>query len=140
MKTMLSRWMFLLALLMFSVTGSGRVRALEPGSLIGIGIVVDGDSPRLDTHTPINTVLIKDHLTIREVMPDSPAEKSGLQQGDEIIQVNDRNVGGMSLKAACDLIRGPDGVPVKITIIRSGESNALSFTITRAHMIFHRGT
>lgn len=71
-------------------------------------------------------------IVIKSFTLDSPAEKAGLQVYDRIIKVNDESVEGKSARDAVQKIRGEIGTQVKITVIRTGNSTPLTFTITRA--------
>ncbi len=73
-----------------------------------------------------------DQVVIVAPLPGSPAEKAGLQPGDIILKVDDRDVKGKSLEEVVALIRGPKGTQVKITILRLGKADPLVFEITRA--------
>jgi len=61
----------------------------------------------------------------------SPASKVGVKAGDYIVKINDTQVQGKSLTEAVDLMRGPVGTDIEITVRRRGERKALTFTITR---------
>ena len=61
----------------------------------------------------------------------SPASKVGVKAGDYIIKINDIQVQGKSLTEAVDLMRGPVGSDIEITVRRRGEPKALTFIITR---------
>ncbi len=62
---------------------------------------------------------------------DTPASKAGLKAGDYIVKINDTQVQGKSLSEAVDLIRGPVGSSIELTVRRRGEKKALTFNITR---------
>jgi carboxyl-terminal processing protease len=62
---------------------------------------------------------------------DTPASKAGLKAGDYIVKINDLQVQGKSLMEAVDLMRGPVGSSIKITVRRKGQKKALIFNITR---------
>ena len=62
---------------------------------------------------------------------DTPASKAGLKAGDYIVKINDIQVQGKSLSEAVDLMRGPVGSGIELTIRRAGEKKALTFNITR---------
>ena len=64
-------------------------------------------------------------------MDNTPASKAGVKAGDYIVKINDIQVQGKSLSEAVDLMRGPVGSDIKITIRRRGEKKALIFNITR---------
>ena len=64
-------------------------------------------------------------------LPDSPAEKAGLQAGDKIFKINNEETATMTLDDAVNKIRGPQGSTVKLSIIRDGFSEAKEFNIVR---------
>lgn len=65
------------------------------------------------------------------VFNDSPAEKSGLRDGDIIYEVDGESIYGLTLTEVTNLIKGPENTDVELTIVRNGESNYLHITVTR---------
>tara|TARA_B100001245_G_scaffold232680_1_gene215299 strand:+ start:97 stop:1242 length:1146 start_codon:yes stop_codon:yes gene_type:complete len=61
----------------------------------------------------------------------SPASRVGIKAGDYIVKINNIQVQGKSLSEAVDIMRGPVGSNIEITVRRRGEKKALIFTITR---------
>jgi len=61
----------------------------------------------------------------------TPASRAGLKAGDYIIKINNAQVQGKSLMEAVDLMRGPIGSSIEITVRRRGVKKALIFNITR---------
>jgi len=61
----------------------------------------------------------------------SPASKVGVKSGDYIVKIDDIQVQGKSLTEAVELMRGPVGTDIEITVRRRGEKKALTFIITR---------
>jgi len=61
----------------------------------------------------------------------SPASKVGIKAGDYIVKINDIQVQGKSLSEAVELMRGPVGSDIEITVRRVGVKKALTFIITR---------
>ncbi len=61
----------------------------------------------------------------------SPASEVGVKAGDYIVKINDEQVQGKSLTEAVDLMRGPVGSDIEITVRRRGEKKSLTFKITR---------
>ena len=61
----------------------------------------------------------------------TPASKAGLKAGDYIVKINNIQVQGKSLTEAVDLMRGPVGSSIEITVRRRGVKKALIFNITR---------
>ena len=57
----------------------------------------------------------------------SPASMVGVKAGDYIVKINDIQVQGKSLSEAVDLMRGPVGTDIEITVRRRGEKKSLNF-------------
>ncbi len=64
-------------------------------------------------------------------MDDSPAEREGVKAGDYIVKVNGVQVQGKTLSEAVELMRGPVGSKLEITVRRKGVKKALTFEIIR---------
>ena len=64
-------------------------------------------------------------------MDDSPAEKKGVKAGDYIVKINGIQVQGKTLLEAVELMRGPVGSSIEITVRRKGIKKALVFEIIR---------
>ncbi len=71
---------------------------------------------------------------VRVVAPidDTPAQRAGVRSGDIIIKLDDTSLQGMSLTDAVKMMRGEPGSTIKLTIIRTGESEPLVFELERA--------
>lgn len=75
---------------------------------------------------------IKDNiLTVIAPLRDTPAWKSGLKAGDKIIKINSTLTNDLTIDGAIDLIRGPKGTTVTLTILRIGENESKDIVITR---------
>tara|TARA_Y100000590_G_scaffold429137_1_gene541344 strand:+ start:401 stop:1540 length:1140 start_codon:yes stop_codon:yes gene_type:complete len=61
----------------------------------------------------------------------SPAEEVGVKAGDYIVKINGTQVQGKTLSEAVDLMRGPVGSEIEITVRRIGVRKALTFKIIR---------
>jgi len=61
----------------------------------------------------------------------SPASRVGIKAGDYIVKINEIQVQGKTLTEAVDLMRGPVGTDIEITVRRIGEKKAIIFNITR---------
>ena len=61
----------------------------------------------------------------------TPADKAGLKAGDYIVKINNIQVQGKTLMEAVELMRGPVGSSIEITVRRKGVKKALIFNITR---------
>ena len=62
---------------------------------------------------------------------DTPASRAGIKAGDYIVKIENTQVQGKSLSEAVDLMRGPVGSSIELTVRRSGEKKALIFSVTR---------
>lgn len=71
-------------------------------------------------------------LVVVAPLPDSPAEKAGLQPGDVITSIDGTSVNGLTLDDAVSTIRGESGTDVTLGVRRDQE--ALELTITRAEI------
>jgi carboxyl-terminal processing protease len=69
---------------------------------------------------------------ITGTVPGSPAAAAGLQAGDQIVKVGDKDMKGVTSDQATTLIQGPDGTKVTLEISRGGE--LLTKTLTRAEI------
>ena len=62
---------------------------------------------------------------------DTPASRAGIKAGDYIVKIENTQVQGKSLSEAVDLMRGPVGSSIELTVRRSGVKKALIFNVTR---------
>ena len=61
----------------------------------------------------------------------TPASRAGVKAGDYIVKINETQVQGKSLTEAVELMRGPVGTDIEITVRRVGKKKAIIFNITR---------
>ncbi|MBS1158295.1 MAG: family peptidase [Proteobacteria bacterium] len=62
---------------------------------------------------------------------DTPAYRAGLKAGDLIFKLDDTPVKGLTLSDAVKKMRGKPKTPIKLSIIRKGESKPLEVTLIR---------
>lgn len=72
-----------------------------------------------------------DSLTVISPMEGTPAGRSGIIANDKIVKIDDLSTDGLKLDAAADLIRGPEGKEVELTISRDGFTETIVFTLKR---------
>jgi len=74
-----------------------------------------------------------EHGVVKVISPidNSPASRVGVKAGDYIVKINDIQVQGKSLTEAVELMRGPVGTDIEITVRRRGVKKAIIFNITR---------
>ena len=71
-------------------------------------------------------------LTILSVFEGGPAAKAGLRPGDRFLSIEGEDARDVRLYDAVRRIRGAPGTPVKVSIRREGQEEALERTLTRA--------
>ncbi len=86
------------------------------GELTGIGVEITEERGRLKVVTPLD---------------DSPAKKAGIHSGDYILKVNDTLVENSKLYDAINLIRGPVGSTLKLTVLNSQSHEPITLDIKR---------
>jgi len=74
-----------------------------------------------------------DGLLVVHVIPGSPADRSGLRAGDHLVGVGGRQIGGMHVDEAAQLLQGPEGSLVTLAILR-GPGPARAVTVRREHV------
>ena len=62
---------------------------------------------------------------------ETPASKAGIKAGDYIVRINGEQVQGKTLMEAVNLMRGPEGTSIEITVRRKSLRKAKIFKITR---------
>jgi len=78
-------------------------------------------------------VEVKEHaegLLVVKPLRGGPAEEAGLQTGDIIISINNRELAGMKMGSSVDLMKGSAGSQMKVRIYRDGKGER-DFTLTR---------
>ncbi len=71
-------------------------------------------------------------LTVMTPIPGTPAERAGIQSGDQILKINGKPTEGITIDQAVGKLRGAPDTDVNITIRRRGEPKDLEYKITRA--------
>tara|TARA_Y100000590_G_scaffold432874_1_gene549350 strand:- start:445 stop:1575 length:1131 start_codon:yes stop_codon:yes gene_type:complete len=93
-----------------------EMRTETSGEFGGLGIEVGMEAGVVKVISPID---------------DTPAAKAGVKAGDYIVKINNNQVQGKSLTEAVELMRGPVGSDIEITVRRRGVKKAIIFKITR---------
>ena len=86
------------------------------GEFGGLGIEVTMESGVVKVISPID---------------DTPASKAGIKAGDYIVKIENTQVQGKTLSEAVDLMRGPVGSSIELTVRRIGKKKAIKFNIIR---------
>ena len=86
------------------------------GEFGGLGIEVSMEAGVVKVISPID---------------DTPASRAGLKAGDYIVKIDNIQVQGKSSSEAVDIMRGPVGTSIELTVRRRGVKKALTFNIVR---------
>lgn len=89
------------------------------GTFGGIGVEVDFKDEKIVIIAPI---------------PETPAQRAGLESGDEIVAVDGKALRGLALDKIVELMRGPPESRVKVSVRRKGQPELLHFDLVREHI------
>lgn len=64
-------------------------------------------------------------------IPGTPAARAGIKAGDTILAVNGKSIEGLSVEEVVLMIRGPEGTPVKVTVLHEGAVSPVEMEIVR---------
>jgi carboxyl-terminal processing protease len=98
------------------------LREDQRGKYYGVGMVV---APR------------ENHTVVMAPYVGAPAYNAGLRPGDVIMKVDEKATDGLTTSEVADLLKGPKGTVVKITVAREGYAEPLVFTVTRDEIPRH---
>ena len=80
----------------------------------------------------IEVTMENGYVKVISPIDDTPAAKAGIRPGDYITHIDDTGVLGLSLQDAVEMLRGPVGSNIIITIVRIGEEDPIDVEIKRA--------
>ena len=100
---------------------------MTPESFEGMQTETSGEFGGLGIEVGMEAGVVK----VISPIDNTPASKAGLKAGDYIVKINNTQVQGKTLMQAVDLMRGPVGSSIEITVRRRGVKKALTFNITR---------
>ncbi|QBF29846.1 S41 family peptidase [Thalassococcus sp. S3] len=95
---------------------AAQMRVQTRGEFGGLGIEVTQEEGFVKVVSPIDG---------------TPADEAGIEAGDYITHVNSESVLGLTLDEAVDLMRGPVGSEIVITVVREGEQEPFEVSIIR---------
>lgn len=98
------------------------LREDQRGKYYGVGMII---APR-----ETRTVVMQPYVG-------APAFNAGIRPGDVIVKLDDKSTEGMTTTEVADLLKGPKGTVVKITVTREGYDQPLVFTVTRDEIPRH---
>ena len=71
-------------------------------------------------------------ITVVAPLPETPAERAGIQSGDRIVALDGRSTEGWKNDQAVRELRGPAGLAAELIVRRPGVTDDIRFTVTRA--------
>ncbi len=95
--------------------------SLDPGRISGIGVLVEQDP-------------VSQYIRFAYVLPNTPAERAGLTQGDLLIAVEGTSTKGMSIDAVSGLLRGKAGSVVTVEVAASATATPRFVSVTRSEV------
>jgi carboxyl-terminal processing protease len=98
-----------------------EIRLSTMGSYPGVGIEVVAEDSAVKILRPIEG---------------SPADQAGLRPGDQIVRIDDQDIGA-DLAGAIAKMRGSSGSTVKLTVMRPSTGQTLNFSLRRAKVEVH---
>ncbi len=100
---------------------------MSPEMLLNMQTETSGEFGGLGIEVGMEAGVVK----VISPIDDTPASRAGVKAGDYIVKINDTQVQGKSLSEAVELMRGPVGSSIEITVRRKGKKKAIIFNITR---------
>ena len=70
-------------------------------------------------------------ITVVAPLPQTPAERAGIEAGDQIQEVNGKSTQGISQDKAVKTLRGDVGTKVELKVHRAGNPQQIGFTVVR---------
>jgi carboxyl-terminal processing protease len=96
-----------------------QLREDQRGKYYGVGMTVQPKESRTVVVAPF---------------PGSPAYKAGIRPGDVILEVNDKRTDGLTTSEVAELLKGPKGTLVQVTVAREGVDKPIVFNIVRGEI------
>ena len=101
---------------------------MSPKSFEGMQTDTKGEFGGLGIEISMESGVVK----VIAPIADTPASNAGIKSGDYIVKINGKQVQGKSLTEAVELMRGPVGSEINLTVRRRNVKKALDFKIKRA--------
>ena len=100
----------------YSEENIGDLQFLTTGEYAGIGAIISYKNSRVIINEPYEGL---------------PAQKAGLKAGDSILEIDDENVRGATVKEVSDRLKGTPGTIVKLLISRPGVKEDMTINVIR---------
>ena len=87
------------------------------GRFSGVGLTVTG---------------VKRGLRVASVLPDTPAKRAGIEEGDVVVAVNGHSIADVPEQVSVARIKGPPGTPVTLRVVSRASGAARNVRLERA--------
>jgi carboxyl-terminal processing protease len=94
-----------------------RFDSATSGRFSGVGLTVTG---------------VRRGLRVASVIPDTPAKRAGIEEGDVIVAVNGRSIAGVPEQVSVARIKGPPGTPVTLRVVSGARGATRNVRLERA--------
>jgi carboxyl-terminal processing protease len=111
----------------FDPKAFAQLREDQEGHYSGVGMQIQARPGKMGK---LQTVVVLP-------MPGSPAFRAGLRPGDVIAKVDGKSCDGLNTSQVAEMLKGPKGTTVHVSVSREGNDELLEFTIVRED-ISHR--
>ena len=101
----------------FDAKTFAEMQVKTSGTYGGVGLVISADAGSIKVVSPID---------------DTPASRAGVKAGDTILAIDGKGLQGQSLDKVQDMLRGPSGSKVNITLMRQGTQKTFDVALMRA--------
>jgi carboxyl-terminal processing protease len=91
----------------------------QRGQYYGVGMEINMDGPK---------------VIITQPFTGSPARKAGLRRGDTIAAIDGKSAAGLTSAQVADLLKGPKGTAVEVTVTREGVAEPVKVSIIRGEI------
>jgi carboxyl-terminal processing protease len=115
----------------------GMLRTLDPhSSFLEPNEYADMQRKQRAQYFGIGMIISMDGQKViaMEPFPGSPAWRADLRRGDVIVAVDGKDVTGKDSQAVADMLRGPRGTQVKVSVMREAATEPVTVTVTRGEI------
>jgi len=121
---------------MMDALGDEHSSYMDPKDFAAANSSLEGEYEGIGAFVDTTT----EYLTITSPMPGSPAERAGLQSGDQVVAIDGEDMTGVDAEVARRKVIGPANTIVHLTVMRDGEDELLEFDITREKITLKSST
>jgi carboxyl-terminal processing protease len=121
---------------MINALGDQHSSYMDPKDFADANSSLQGEYEGIGAYVDTTT----EYLTITSPMPGSPAERAGLQPGDQVVAIDGEDMTGINAEVARTKVLGPANTMVHLTIMREGEDKLLEFDVSREKITINSAT